>query len=337
MDTQQNNVIVTGGAGYIGSHACKALHDKGYLPIVIDSLELGHEWAVQWGPLFSYHFPKNENEIRQVFQTYKPIGVMHFAAYSAVGESVANPLKYYENNIQSSLCLLKLMQEFDCKNFIFSSTCSIYGEAQYVPLDEMHPIQPVNPYGKSKRMVETILQDFSKTKKINYASLRYFNAAGANENQLIGEQHTPETHLIPLILMAAAGKKDCIKVFGTNYDTPDGTCIRDYIHVTDLAEAHVKALEYIIEKQENLELNLGIGKGYSVKEVIEIAKQVTQKNIPTLYSEKREGDPPVLVANPSLAKKILNWNPRYQDLETIILHAWQWMQKDISTFSKKEF
>ncbi|MFW2439061.1 MAG: UDP-glucose 4-epimerase GalE [Arenicellales bacterium] len=317
------NILVTGGAGYIGSHACKALAKAGYTPIAYDNLVYGHEWAVKWGP-FEQGDILDRERLDEIIKQYQPAAIMHFAAYAYVGESVDEPGKYYRNNVVGSLTLLEAMRDNDISNFIFSSTCATYGEPEQIPIPEDHKQSPINPYGYSKLMIEQMLSDFDVAHGLKSVSLRYFNAAGADPEGDIGEDHDPETHLIPLVLDAAIGKRENITIFGDDYDTEDGTCIRDYIHVTDLADAHVKALKYLEEGGKTTKFNLGNGKGFSVKEVIDTAKEVTGKEIPVEMGPRRPGDPPRLVGDAERIRKELNWHPKYDDLETIIKTAWEW-------------
>ena len=316
-------ILITGGAGYIGSHANKLLNQKGYKTIIFDNLIYGHKEAVKWGE-FVLGDLNDANLLRLVFEKYNIEAVMHFAAFAYIGESVENPEKYYVNNVSNTLNLLNVMKNFGCKYFIFSSTCATYGNPEYTPLDENHPQSPINPYGQSKLMIEKILSDYSNAYNFKYVSLRYFNAAGADVDCEIGESHDPETHLIPLILDAAIGKREDIKVFGTDYDTPDGSAIRDYIHVTDLAEAHILALEYLKNGNSSDVFNLGNGDGYSVLEVIEKAKQITKTDFKVTLVEKRVGDPAKLIGDATKAKKVLGWNPKFFGLEKILQTAWEW-------------
>jgi len=320
------NILVTGGAGYIGAHACKALAQAGYTPITYDNLVYGHELSVKWGP-FEQGDILDRNRLDEVIKKYPPTAIMHFAAYAYVGESVEQPGKYYRNNVTGSLTLLEAMRDNNINNFIFSSTCATYGEPEQLPIPEKHKQAPINPYGHSKRMIEQMLTDFDTAHGLKSVALRYFNAAGADPDGETGEDHDPETHLIPLILDAATGKRPNITIFGADYETNDGTCIRDYIHVTDLADAHVKALQYLEEGGSSTMYNLGNGKGFSVKEVIETAEKVTGKKIPVELGGRRPGDPPKLVGDAERIKKELNWNPKYADLETIIETAWNWHQR----------
>ena len=320
------NILVTGGAGYIGSHACKILAKAGYTPITYDNLVYGHESAVKWGP-FEQGDILDRNRLDEVIKRYQPTAIMHFAAFAYVGESVDNPGKYYHNNVSGSLTLLEVMRDYNINNFIFSSTCATYGEPEQIPIPEDHKQAPINPYGQSKLMIEQMLSDFDVAHNLKSVSLRYFNAAGADPDGDTGEDHDPETHLIPLVLDVAVGKRPSITIFGDDYDTPDGTCIRDYIHVTDLADAHVKALKYLEQGGATTKYNLGNGKGFSVKEVIDTAKLITAKDIPVVIGPRRPGDPPRLVGDAARIRKELNWQPEYADLETIIETAWKWHQR----------
>ncbi len=329
MKDSTNNiqsVLVTGGAGYIGAHACKALSSAGYLPVTYDNLVYGHPEAVRWGPLEKGDIG-NSQQLEPVLQKYKPLAVMHFAAFAYVGESVTNPAKYYRNNVAGTLSLLEAMKNCSIDKLIFSSTCATYGMPNQIPIDENHPQNPINPYGRTKLMIEWIMQDFASAYDLKFAALRYFNAAGADPNAEIGENHNPETHLIPLVLDVALGKKDCLEIYGTDYDTPDGTCIRDYIHVSDLAEAHLLALEYLKQGGTSNAFNLGNGNGFSVKEVITAAEKITGRRIPYLESERRPGDPAVLIGSSEKIIDSLGWKTTYNSLETIIETAWRWHQK----------
>ncbi len=317
-------ILVTGGAGYIGSHTVKELLRIGYEVVVLDNLSQGHREAVLT-PHFEQVDLQDQKAIRSIFKKYSIDAVIHFAAFSIVGESNLLPHKYFNNNTKNTLQLLDTMIEFGVLKFVFSSTCSIYGNPEYVPLDEKHPIRPINAYAESKRMVESILEYYNNAYALKSVRLRYFNACGADLDGQIGESHDPETHLIPLALKVAKGEKPHLNIFGTDYPTPDGTCIRDYIHVTDLADAHIKALEYLKSASgESITLNLGTGSGYSVKEVIETCREVTGHPIPTIEITRREGDPSVLVAQSQLVKDKLNWIPKNSNLKTIIHSAWQW-------------
>jgi UDP-glucose 4-epimerase len=320
------NILVTGGAGYIGAHCCKELAQKGFHPITIDNLVYGHKDFVRWGQFFEGDVG-NPAHLKQCFSRHKIDAVMHFAAYAYVGESVQDPLKYYENNVRNTIQLLHAVLENGVGYFVFSSTCATYGDPQKIPIAEDHPLNPINPYGKTKRMIEQILQDYHFAYGLKYISLRYFNAAGADPDAQVGEDHDPETHLIPLVLDVAAGKSRAIKVFGSDYATPDGTCIRDYIHVTDLARAHTLAIERLVEGAGSSVYNLGNGQGFSVLEVIKRARKITGKDIAVENANRRPGDPPVLIASNAKAVKELGWQPRYAGLDDIIGTAWKWHQK----------
>ncbi len=320
------NVLVVGGAGYIGSHTCKELQTRGYNPIVFDNLIYGHKEFVQWGE-FVLGDLNDIEQIRLVFKKYKIDAVMHFAAFAYVGESVEEPKKYYGNNVIATVNLLNVMLEFNVKYFIFSSTCATYGNPEYLPIDEKHPQNPINPYGMSKLMVENILKDYTNAYSFKFVSLRYFNASGCDPECEIGENHNPETHLIPLILDAAIGKRENIKVFGTDYDTRDGSAIRDYIHVLDLAQAHILALEYLFSGNDSEIFNLGNGQGFSVKEVIECAKKVTNEDFKVVYTDRRAGDPASLIGSSKKIISKLNWEPKFNKLEDIIKTAWDWHKK----------
>jgi UDP-glucose 4-epimerase len=319
-------ILIVGGAGYIGAHINKQLNINGYDTIIFDNLSHGHQDFVKWGT-FEGGDLGNIEEIREIFKKYPITAVMHFAAFTYVGESVENPEKYYRNNVCNTLNLLQVMREFEVNKLVFSSTCATYGDPVEIPITENHPQNPISPYGRGKLMVENIMADYSRAYNLKYVSLRYFNAAGADSESEIGEFHEPETHLIPLILDAASGKRKNIKIFGTNYSTPDGTCVRDYIHVTDLADAHLKALKYLENGGDSDYFNLGNGNGFSVREVIEMARKVTGKNIIAVEDSRRPGDPPVLVGSSDKIRKILKWNPEYDDLYQIILTAWMWHEK----------
>lgn len=319
-------VLVCGGAGYIGSHVNKQLHKEGYETVVFDNLVYGHREAVKWGNFIQGDL-RNIDEIEEVFKKYHIEAVFHFAAYAYVGESVEKPEKYYYNNVANTLNLLHVMKKYGCKKIIFSSTCATYGEPEQVPITEDIKQNPINPYGASKLMVERIFQDYSRAYGMKFAVLRYFNAAGADPEGEIGESHTPETHLIPLVLDAASGKRQDIKVFGTDYDTPDGSCIRDYIHVYDLATAHLLALHYLEAGQESDFFNLGNALGTSVLEVVNAAKQVTGREFAVTLAERRAGDPAKLVGSSQKAQKVLGWKPVYGDINIIVEHAWKWHEK----------
>lgn len=319
-------ILVCGGAGYIGAHVNKQLNKEGYETVVFDNLVYGHREAVKWGHFVQGDL-KNIDEIEAVFQKYKIDAVFHFAAYAYVGESVNNPEKYYYNNVANTLNLLHVMRKYGCEKIIFSSTCATYGEPKQVPITEDMIQNPINPYGASKLMVERIFKDYSKAYGLKFVVLRYFNAAGADPEGEIGESHNPETHLIPLVLDAASGKRQDIKVFGTDYDTADGSCIRDYIHVYDLATAHLLALHYLEEGKESNFFNLGNELGTSVLEVVETVKKITGRNFPVTLADRREGDPAKLVGSSGKAQRILGWKPIYGEIDTIVEHAWKWHKK----------
>jgi UDP-arabinose 4-epimerase len=319
-------VLVTGGAGYVGAHACKALSAAGYQPVVYDNLVHGHEQAVRWGPLERGELA-DRGRLDQVFSRHRPGAVMHFAAYTAVGESVADPGKYYRNNVAGSLALIEATAAHGVGRFVFSSTAAAYGLPARVPITEDEPSRPINPYGRSKVMIEQILFDFESAHGLKSAVMRYFNAAGASPGGEIGERHDPETHLIPLALDAVAGRGPELTVFGTDYPTPDGTCIRDYIHVSDLAEAHVRALDYLEGGGASRAFNLGTGSGASVREILDAVARVTGKEVPHRLGPRRAGDPPELVADPARARAELGWEPGLSDIDTIIATALAWHQK----------
>jgi UDP-arabinose 4-epimerase len=320
------HILVTGGAGYVGAHGCKALSQAGYQPVAYDNLVYGHEAVVQWGPL-ERGDTADRARLDEIFARYRPVAVMHFAAFTSVGESVADPGKYYRNNVGGTLALLEAMAAHGVRRFVFSSTAAVYGLPGQVPITEDAPTDPINPYGHSKQMVERMLLDFEGAHGIASAMMRYFNAAGASPDGEIGENHDPETHLIPLALDAVAGKGPELTVFGTDYPTPDGTCIRDYIHVGDLADAHVRALDYLAQGGATRAFNLGTGSGASVREILDTVERVTGRPVPHRTGPRRAGDPPVLVADPSRARAELGWEPRHSDLDTIVATAWAWHQR----------
>ncbi|KPU44526.1 UDP-glucose 4-epimerase [Oxobacter pfennigii] len=317
------SVLVTGGAGYIGSHAVLELLKKGEDVIIVDNLSKGHKDAVLGGKFYKGDLRDSEF-LNKVFSENDIEAVIHFAAYSLVGESVSMPLEYYENNFICALNLLKVMNSHNVNKIIFSSTAATYGEPENIPILETDKTEPTNPYGETKLSVEKMLKWSDTAYGIKYASLRYFNACGADESGNIGEDHDPESHLIPIVLKTALGQRESITVFGEDYDTKDGTCIRDYIHVTDLADAHILALYSLREDEKSAIYNLGSGKGFSVKEIIDKAREVTGKKIPAIIGDRRPGDPAALVASSRRIKEKLNWNPKFDDIGKIIESAWKW-------------
>lgn len=317
------NVLVTGGAGYIGSHAVMALAEAGHTPIVLDSLEKGHPESVAEAELIHGNV-MDHDLVSRVCQQFDIDAVMHFAAFIEVGESMAEPMKYFSNNTMAVMSLLKTIQENGVKFFIFSSTAAVYGQPQHVPITESEPKQPINVYGHSKLMVEQTCEWLSKLTDFRYSALRYFNACGAHPSARIGEAHKPESHLIPLILQVPLGQRKAISIYGDDYDTPDGTCIRDYIHVWDLALAHVKAMEYLANGGESSAFNLGTGNSYSVKEIIDCARKVTGHAIPSDTMPRRPGDPARLVADPSRAQETLGWKATMSGIDEIVDSAWRW-------------
>jgi UDP-arabinose 4-epimerase len=322
-ETTVIRILVTGGAGYIGSHTAKVLAAYGFEPVVLDNLSEGHRWAVRWGPFVQGDLADREL-IRETIHRYTIEAVIHFAASAYVGESMQNPRKYFRNNVANTLTLLETMLDTGVGALIFSSTCATYGLPQCLPLREDHPQSPINPYGESKLFVEKTLQWYGQIYGLRWAVLRYFNAAGADPDGEIGEYHRPETHLIPRVIAAALGKVPYVDIYGTDYPTPDGTAIRDYVHVTDLAVAHVLALQAILDGDQSVALNLGTGTGYSVREVITAVEQVSGRTIAVSETGRRDGDPPVLVADSSAAIQLLRWTPRYKTLIDLIETAWRW-------------
>ncbi|MRG96336.1 UDP-glucose 4-epimerase GalE [Polyangium spumosum] len=329
MTTVRRTVLVTGGAGYIGSHAALALAERGYRPLVLDNLSKGHHEPIEQalGAPVIQADTRDRAALDAIFARERIDAVMHFAAFIEVGESVADPLRYYENNVSGTVTLLQAMQAAGVGTFVFSSTCATYGVPEVIPIPEDHPQNPLNPYGRSKLVVEAILSECETAWGLRSVSFRYFNAAGAHPSGLLGEDHDPETHLIPLVLHAALGKRPSIRIFGEDYDTPDGTCIRDYVHVSDLADAHVLGLEYLLGGGASMAVNLGNGRGFSVREVIAAAERVTGRTIVVEKAARRAGDSPALVGSSERARTRLGWSPRYPELETIIAHAWAWHQK----------
>jgi len=319
-------IFVTGGAGYIGSHVVKALGEKGHAILVYDNLSTGHEWAVLYGDLVKGDL-SDKGLLFKTLEEFKPDAVMHFAAFIQVEESVREPLKYYRNNTANALNLLEAMIASGIRNFVFSSTAAVYGMPSIIPVNEEAPFNPINPYGASKAALEKILKDLSDAKDFHYIALRYFNVAGADSEGKIGQAYKESTHLITRALKTGKGEFQKLSIFGTDYPTTDGTCIRDYIHVDDLAEAHILALEYLLGNGKSKIFNCGYGNGYSVKEVVETAKRVTRIHFKTEETSRRPGDPPILIADSTRLKNELNWNPKYNDLEYIIKTAWEWEKK----------
>jgi UDP-glucose 4-epimerase len=323
LEDSTMRVLVTGGAGYIGSHAAKALARAGHEPLVLDNLSSGHRWAIKWGRFLNWDLA--DTEMLPQFLEREQVGaVMHFAASLMVGESVQIPRKYYWNNVVNTLRLLDAMMEARVKRIVFSSSAAVYGHPLRVPIREDHPKEPVNPYGETKLAMERALQWYGNAYGLQWMALRYFNAAGADPEGEIGESHEPESHLIPLVIQAARGRRANVEIYGTDYPTADGTAVRDYIHVTDLADAHLRALDYLGQGGESRALNLGTGDGYSVREVIDTASKISGITVPFRESSRRPGDPPVLVADASHANQALGWAPQRSTLETIIQDAWKW-------------
>ena len=326
MDQAARSILVTGGAGYIGSHMAHALAAAGYQVEIVDDLSSGRREAVgdktlHIGDIGEAAF------IDRVIAQVKPAAVMHFAGLIQVGESVTDPSKYYRNNVTATGVLLDAMNTHGVRRFIFSSTAAIFGDPRYTPIDEAHPKQPINPYGRSKWFVEQMLEDFDRAYGLRSICLRYFNAAGADPNGALGECHEPETHLIPLVLQVASGRRTHIGVYGDDYGTPDGTCVRDYIHVADLCDAHLRALERLLTDGGSARYNLGNGNGFSVREVIQAVRRVTGHAIPVVVQPRRAGDPPVLVADATAARRELGWSPRHDSLDHIVAHAWAWERR----------
>jgi UDP-glucose-4-epimerase GalE len=319
------SILIVGGAGYIGSQTAKAVARAGLEPVVLDNLVYGHRWAARWGPLVEGDIA-DRALVDRVFREHRVTAVVHFAAYAYVGESVVHPRKYFHNNVTGTLALLDAMVDHGIRDIVFSSTCATYGEPVKVPMAEDHPQKPINPYGESKLAVERILHWYEKAYALRYAALRYFNAAGADPDGEIGEDHDPETHLIPLAIGAALGRAAELKIFGTDYPTPDGTAIRDYIHVADLADAHLLALGRLDQGDKALALNLGTGKGHSVREVLASVEKISGRKVPRVEVGRRAGDPPALVADASLAAQRLGWRPKYAALDTIVEHAFRWQE-----------
>ncbi|MFH1616174.1 MAG: UDP-glucose 4-epimerase GalE [Planctomycetota bacterium] len=320
-------ILVAGGAGYIGSHVNKLLNQKGCETVVVDNLVYGHQDFVKWGHFFKADLA-DKGRLRECFTAFPIEAVFHFSAFAYVGESVTEPLRYYRNNVANTLNLLEVMKEFGVRYFVFSSTCATYGVPHTIPIPEEHTQNPINPYGRSKLMIEKVLADCDTAYGIKHVNLRYFNAAGADPDCQVGERHDPETHLIPLAIYAALGKRKSVQIFGTDYPTRDGTCIRDYIHVTDLADAHFKALVHLRHHNTSDAFNLGNGNGHSVREVIETVRQISNADFEVVETSPRPGDPPVLVGSSEKAGRVLNWKPQYDDIRVIVQTAWDWHKSD---------
>ena len=316
-------ILITGGAGYIGSHTAKVLAAAGHEPVSFDDLSQGHEWAVRWGPLERGSL-SDPARLAEVFASARIDAVVHFAASALVGESMTDPAKYFRNNAVGTLNLLEAMRAAGVGTIVFSSTCATYGTPVRVPIDETHPQAPMNPYGESKLMVEKMLRWHGEAYGLRWIALRYFNAAGADPDGEIGEDHDPESHLIPLVIGAARGTRPPVKILGTDYGTPDGTAVRDYVHVMDLADAHLRALDRLRAGTPSQAINLGTGRGHSVREVVDTVGRVSGRAVPAVESPRRPGDPPELVAAPARARDVLGWTCQYADLETIVRHAWAW-------------
>ena len=319
----RDTVLVTGGAGYIGSHTCKALAGAGFEPVVLDNLSFGHPWAVRWGPLVEGDLG-DRDLITRTIGRHRVKAVIHFAAYAYVGESMRVPERYFRNNVINTLNLLESVQRTGVSRVVFSSTCATYGLPERVPIAEDQPQHPVNPYGESKLFVERALGWLGTAHGLGWAALRYFNAAGADPDGELGEAHDPETHLVPNAILAALGRAPALEIFGTDYDTPDGTAVRDYVHVTDLADAHVRALEHLLGGGESMAINLGTGRGHSVREVLDAVERIAGTPVPSRAAPRRPGDPPRLVADAARAAAVLGWRPRLSDLDSIVGTAWRW-------------
>ncbi len=329
------SILVTGGAGYIGSHTCKALRQAGFTPVAYDNLDRGNREAVKWGELEIGDITDGPR-LREVFAKHRPAACVHFAALAYVGESTENPAAYYRNNVGGTATLLDAMHERGIRKMVFSSSCVVYGIPKTTPITEDSPQGPINPYGATKMICERMLRECAPAFGLNFVALRYFNAAGADPDGEIGECHVPETHAIPLLLDAAAGATKAFTIFGDDYPTVDGTCVRDYIHVTDLADAHVRAVRGLLDDGESAAFNVGTGRGWSVRELVDTARKVTGRDIPVQIGPRRAGDPPALVADPAMARERLGWQPRYADLATQVAHAWAWRQGAGKTWKRMQ-
>lgn len=327
------NILVTGGAGYIGSHTVRALLEAGHTPIILDNLSRGHVESIPAGVKF-YELDIASEALKDVIKNEKIEGIMHFAAHSQVGESMQKPNIYYDNNVVGSYKLIETARVTGVKYFVFSSTAAVYGEPEEVPIKEDAKWQPTNVYGRTKLMIEDMMRDYSNIYGFKFVALRYFNAAGCDPKGEIGEDHHPETHLIPLILEAASGKRESVTIFGTDYDTPDGTCVRDYVHVNDLASAHILAMEYLAKGGESNVFNLGSGDGFSVQQIVDAAKKVTGVDFKVVYGERRAGDPGTLIASSEKIHNLLGWKPVYSTVENVIRDAWTWHSTHPNGFKK---
>jgi UDP-arabinose 4-epimerase len=325
-----HHILVTGGAGYIGSHTCKALAAAGYKPVVYDNLDQGHVWAVKWGPLVVGDLA-DAVLLSQTLNRFQIAAVVHFAAHAYVGESMSNPRKYFRNNVANTLTLLEAVLNTGVRDLVFSSSCATFGVPRHIPVDEDHPQQPINPYGLSKLFVENALRWYEEVYGLRHVTLRYFNAAGADADGEIGEDHIPETHLIPLVIAAAQRRIPHITIFGTDYDTPDGTTIRDYIHVADLATAHVKAIDHLRKERTSHSINLGSGVGYSIRQIIAAVERVSGSSVPVVEGPRRPGDPPALIASAARARAVLGWAPVSSNLTSILETAWRWHERPRTT------
>ena len=330
-----SRILVTGGAGYIGSHTCKALAAAGYSPVVLDDLSTGHRWAVKWGPLITADIA-DRTQVWKALEAFGIEAVIHFAAHAHVGESVEQPRKYFDNNVSRTLALLDTLVDAGIDKFVFSSTCATYGVPQHLPITEDHPQAPINPYGATKLFVEQILHWYERAYRMRHVNFRYFNAAGADPDGDLGEDRTPETHLIPLVIAAAQGVNAPIEIFGTDYDTEDGTAVRDYIHVCDLADAHVRAVDHLLAGGASISVNLGTGRGYSVRDVITAVEAVGGSPVPLRHGLRRAGDPAALIADPQLAQSVLQWTPQMSDIRTIVQTAWDWYGKQLAPRAGEE-
>ena len=328
-------ILVTGGAGYIGSHTCKALAAAGYLPVVYDNLSRGHRWAVQWGPLEEGDI-HDAARLAEVFARHQPVAVLHFAAYAYVGESMDDPGLYYDNNVAGTLSLLQAMRRAGVGKIVFSSTCATYGATVAEKFDETHAQRPLSPYGFTKLVIEKMLADFHRAYGLNAVILRYFNAGGADPDGKLGEQHDPEPHVLPSLLLTAAGRRAGFEIAGTDYDTPDGSCVRDFVHVADLADAHVLALKKLERDAGCFDYNLGNGNGYSIKQLVAAAQKVTGVNFPVKHGARRPGDPALAVGSAEKACRELGWQPRHPGIETMLEGAWRWMQREPGRWMQRE-